>query len=274
MKLPLNNLSYPVRILIGEFSGSGFLISYKKIVYLVTARHVIYQQDTITKNFIPYADKFKILCYTFTDNNIQRTPRIYEVDFNAFFGNQNIKTNNRADLVIVKLGTLNEKLELMFTPGVKKINDVSGALVHYVMSNSRKFDEVEITNDIFVLGYPSSLSTPEMKQIDYDSPLVRGGIVAGKNYGNKTLILDCPAYGGNSGGLVLEINMELGKIHLIGVVTEFVPFIDRWRNVRFPNLYNTNLQNSGYSVAIPVDCIYDLISDLKASSAPEIPPTA
>jgi hypothetical protein len=116
------------------------------------------------------------------------------------------------------------------------------------------------------LGYPVSLSTSEMQQINYDVPLARKGIVAGKNNKNQSIILDCPVYGGNSGGLVLEINetgLGSGNIHLIGVVVQFVPFVEQWRNTRFPELQNTSLQNSGYSVALPVDNIYDLINRIE-----------
>lgn len=150
-------------------------------------------------------------------------------------------------------------------PSVSLIQDSAGVLVHYDMAGSRRFENVEVTNDVFVLGYPASLSTIEMQQINYDVPLARKGIVAGKNINNQSIILDCPVYGGNSGGLVLEINKvgSITHIHLIGIVVQFVPFVEQWRNTRFPELQNTNLQNSGYSVAIPVDNIYDLINQIQ-----------
>ena len=51
-------------------------------------------------------------------------------------------------------------------------------------------------------------------------------------------------------------------INLIGVIVQYVPFVDQWRNVRFPELYNTSYQNSGYSIALPVDKIFDLIEKI------------
>ncbi|MEK7075363.1 MAG: hypothetical protein AAB948_01005 [Patescibacteria group bacterium] len=62
-----------------------------------------------------------------------------------------------------------------------------------------------------------------------------------------------------------ETGIGSGNIHLIGVVVQFVPFLDQWRNVKFPQLYNTNLQNSGYSVALPVDYIFDLIGEIESN---------
>jgi hypothetical protein len=138
--------------------------------------------------------------------------------------------------------------------------------VTYELSDKRKFDDVIISNEIFILGYPVSLGTTEIKQINYDLPLVRKGIVAGKNYENKTLILDCPVYGGNSGGLALEVNQDVPSetnIHLIGVVVQFVPFVEEWQNTKFPSLYNTHYQNSGYSIALPVDFIIELIDEIE-----------
>ena len=67
---------------------------------------------------------------------------------------------------------------------------------------------------------------------------------------NKTLILDCPVYGGNSGGLVLEINVTpdglLANFHLVGIVVQFIPFIDTWQNVKFPGLINQNMKLSKF----------------------------
>ncbi|OGI66828.1 hypothetical protein A2823_01165 [Candidatus Nomurabacteria bacterium RIFCSPHIGHO2_01_FULL_41_91] len=262
MKLPLNNLNYPVKISIGNSSGSGFLISYENNIYLVTAKHVVYQQDNITKNYVLFGDKLKITCYTFLEQLSPHIPRVYEIEVTKILLDNNLKSHPTADIVVIKLGSKDDKSVLSFVPGISVIQNAEGALVHYLMDGSRKFDDLEITNDVFVLGYPVSLSTSEMKQINYDAPLVRKGIIAGKNYENKTIVLDCPVYGGNSGGMVLEMNSEKSKIHLIGVVVQFIPFVDQWRNVRFPELYNSNFQNSGYSIALPVDYIYDLIKEI------------
>jgi hypothetical protein len=63
----------------------------------------------------------------------------------------------------------------------------------------------------------------------------------------------------------LEVNQTLLGIvnfHLIGVVVQFVPFVDQWQNIRTPGLINTSFQNSGYSVALPVDFIFDLIQEI------------
>ena len=86
-------------------------------------------------------------------------------------------------------------------------------------------------------------------------------IVAGTNDQTKTIILDCPAYGGNSGGPVLEVGQEHSgarKFRPIGLVSQFVPAIGRWVNE--PDGYtNTNVYNSGYTVATPMDFVLELV---------------
>jgi len=271
MKLPINNLSYPVRLLIGGYSGSGFIIGHNNQLYLVTAKHVIYQQDQKTNESNLISKSLKIIVYPIISGKVSDKARIFELALESLSASNDVKSHHEADIVVIKLAnTRNEdgKLYVDFLNDVKTIQASTGSIVNYDMSGSRRFNEVEITNDIFILGYPSSLSTIEMNQIDYDSPLVRKGIVAGKNVKNKSLILDCPVYGGNSGGLVLEMNetgLGTGNIHLVGVVVQFVPFVDTWQNIRFPELHNTSLQNSGYSVALPVDYIFDLIEKIETT---------
>ena len=257
MKLPLNNLSYPIKIAIGNSIGSGFVIGYNGQSFLVTARHVLYQFEPITKKFLLFDKTVTLLFYAFENNSIQKLPTILKVDLDIIVRDNNIKTNDSIDLVVLKLADFTQP-NLTLANGINIVKHASGGLIHYDMSQSKKFDDVEISEDVFVLGYPTSLSAKEMNQLDYDVPLIRKGIVGGKNQLNKTIILDCPVYGGNSGGMVLEVNSENKGIHLIGIVTQFIPYVDRWQNIRSPALTNINLENSGYSVALPVDHIFDL----------------
>jgi hypothetical protein len=87
-----------------------------------------------------------------------------------------------------------------------------------------------------------------------DRPLLRKGIVAGKNPQRRSLILDSPIYFGDSGGPVFEIDRELleTRFRLIGVVREYVPFAES-------TCTSMQLQNSGYSVAAPMDAALNLI---------------
>ena len=259
-----------MRIVVGESSGSGFLIKHDSDIFFVTAKHVLYRNDSVTTNQVLISEQAQIVCYPRLDEAIAVTPRIYTLQISTLFQSGDLKVHQTKDLVVIKIGSVTGEeggFALNLSQGISETQQSLGGLIWYDMVGSRRFADVEITNDVFVLGYPISLSTPEMRQIDYDAPLARKGIVAGKNNQTQTIILDCPVYGGNSGGLVLEVN-QIGPVthlHLIGVVVQFVPFVEQWRNTRFPELQNTSLQNSGYSVALPVDNIYDLISQIEAS---------
>lgn len=250
-----------MRILIGNTSGSGFLVSDEKNVYLVTAKHVLYQYDAVSKIHSPISSEFTALIYPFFSGKVQTTARKYQFDLTVLEKAGHVVKHDLVDLTVVKLGPKDSVGTIIFVPGVREAQSSEGAVVNYNLVNARSLEEVEITNTVFVLGYPASLSTKEMDQIDYDQPLARRGVVAGKNYKNGTIILDCPVYGGNSGGLVLELNDN--NLHLIGIVTQFVPYVEQWQNTRMPALYNTNLQNSGYSIAIPVDYILESIAQVE-----------
>lgn len=264
MKLPSDNLNYPIRILAGTSSGSGFFIDTgdKNNIYIVTAKHVLYYQDTNTKESKLFSEKIELIYNTFVDPYVYKPPQIFELDLIKLITDNLFKPHSSQDIVVIKIGK-RENGKISFVSGVNLLKSSEGSIVTYAFSDERTFEQVVISNEVFILGYPVSLSTIEMKQINYNLPLVRKGIVAGKNWDNKTLILDCPVYGGNSGGLALEIDDQTQKIHLIGVIVQFVPFVEQWRNINFPSLYNINYQNSGYSIVLPIDFISDLINEIE-----------
>ena len=80
------------------------------------------------------------------------------------------------------------------------------------------------------------------------------------------MLLDCPVYPGNSGGPVLEVENHGLRIEyrVIGVVSEFVPVAENGVNTTF-GYTNLNISNSGYSVAVPMDCVFELV-DLAAAA--------
>ena len=93
--------------------------------------------------------------------------------------------------------------------------------------------------------------------------MFRKGIVAGKTYELGNVIVDCPSYGGNSGGPIFaekEIvkNNTIEKDYkLIGLVSGFVPFSEIWYNQNY-QYQNVNINNSGFSEIVPIDIICDL----------------
>ena len=111
-------------------------------------------------------------------------------------------------------------------------------------------------------GGAGTLGIKDIPQIDPLRPLLRFGIIAGTNPSNKTIILDCPAYPGNSGGPVVEVeqvNISTYDLRIIGVVSQFVPFAETWVNVTH-KYQNLTISNSGYAIAVSMDPVLELIN--------------
>jgi hypothetical protein len=134
-------------------------------------------------------------------------------------------------------------------------------LLSVAMASIKKFDEVFTANDIYIMGYPPSIGIQQQPQIDYNAPLLRKGIVAGINQSNKTIVLDCLSFFGNSGGPVLQViheNFTSIRFDVIGIVIQYVPFTETWVNTTI-SYSNFQVHNSGYSIAEPMDSVLELI---------------
>jgi hypothetical protein len=119
---------------------------------------------------------------------------------------------------------------------------------------TKRYADVLVGNDAVMFGYPRSLALDvSAGQLDPLQPLLRRGLIAGINAQRKTIILDSPAYRGNSGGPVIELEQDnfMIKLRVIGVVSEFVPLREGSEDffLQF---------NSRYSIIEPMDAILDL----------------
>jgi hypothetical protein len=312
--IPDNWLASPVLIKTKQVTGSGFYYKQNGKYYLVTARHVLFNDTYVTlgdlpKNFRPpkhllrkiafdvkskrlyffgtmsqsendeiisiipnntsFENKIKELyvlsqllklkskkakLISYSSNPDKEEEREIDVNFEVLNKEHLILYNKSRDIAVVELGKTiekeNGKFEISYhKKAVKRIN-VVGTGVSVSQELVKKFDNVLVGNEVYVFGYPTSLSiNPE---IDINKPLLRKGIVAGKNENFKTIILDCPAFFGISGGLVLEIEqVALGSFQgrAIGIISKFVPFLRGWK------------ENSGYSIAEPMDGLIELLSN-------------
>jgi hypothetical protein len=94
------------------------------------------------------------------------------------------------------------------------------------MDTIKRYADVLVGNDAIMYGYPRSLALDlSAGQLDPLQPLLRRGLIAGVNDQRKTIILDSPAYRGNSGGPVVELEQDnlMTKLKIVGLVSEFVP---------------------------------------------------
>lgn len=253
--IPDDNLAYPVFIQVGEnATGSGFLLSATDNLYLVTARHVLYGNNGLKSNSV------KLTCQT-KDVSDDRTI-VFKLDLNV----QIPMAHNTADVAAVHLGLrekiadsneynvhLNEGIQIV---GKGKFNTVSVKSE----TSTKLLAEVLVSNDVFVYGYPTSLGLKNSPQFDFNKPLLRKGIVANIYPKQGTIILDCPVYYGNSGGPVVEVEHHPSgnHHHVIGVVSQFIPYVQQWHNPP-SGIVNTEFHNSGYSVAVSMDKVFEII---------------
>ena len=193
------------------------------------------------------------------------TPSLFELDLDVLQKNGNLKFNNFADVAIVKFADLSVEDNGMqvatFITGVSQKTKIDNPIVGVKDENIKYYSDVLVSNEALILGYPNSLGDTKSGQIDHSRPLLRKGIVAGRNDKTKTIVLDCPVYGGNSGGMAIEVEevtLEQRNFRIIGVVAEFVPFFEQLISRQYGTT-NLNIENSGYAIVVPMDFVLDLI---------------
>ena len=246
--IPDDNLSFPVFIRLGDGStGSGFFLDKADCIYVVTAKHVLFdgagnlKSDTAT-------------CSSLAPDHV--TKQVVDLDLAAC----TVTAHGQADVVVIAFASLDAaNRTIRFREGVTskgprtKIFGVGEA-------SSFKFEDVLVTNTVYLFGYPTSLG--QSGQLDVERPLIRRGIIADRDTNRGHIVVDCPVYQGNSGGLVLEVReVSLGEFRsgAIGVATQFVPFVEQFWSLQFPAIINTSLENSGLGIVTPIDRVLELI---------------
>jgi V8-like Glu-specific endopeptidase len=269
--IPDDNLAYPVLITLKNGStGSGFYLNAVDTIYLVTAKHVLFDPDTKQLRDIA----LDLLSYSKDLTESKRN--LLTLDISALNNAGNIKAHPSEDVVVVKIALVTpqqtkaeapqepsaEKLQkFSFLPGVTLKESALTGLLTVALEGVKTFDQVLVGNEVVMFGYPTSLALVPNPKIDFQRPLLRKGIVAGENPAQRSIILDCPSYQGDSGGPILEVDADSPfqqQFRVIGVMSSFVPFADTWANQHF-NYINTTLQNSGYSVVTPMDFVLELV---------------
>jgi len=240
----LNDPSYTALLSLdyGVSSGSGFHLNHNSSKYLVTARHVLFNHEK------------KVRCskLVVTSQNIrgrEDESQIIEIDIPT--------------ATIIPSDTDDVALILLEVAGVKenciKVIQAGNLNCSYIDSTiTRGINEIKIANEVFLIGHPTSLIAQGTKYFDISRPLLRRGIISGFNLQDKTFIIDCPAYYGNSGGPILEIG-EDDIIRLIGIVSLAIPFVITWKNNRETTITNNEFSISGYSVCVPIDAIFTIL---------------
>jgi S1-C subfamily serine protease len=211
-------------------SGSGFFLNTQSAIYLITARHVLFNPKAQTNPAEQQSDPWELVNNQAVIRSYSRDPtdptaNIMTIDLSLLEKQGMIKhgRDKNKDVVAVRIAEIPTVGQLaMPIKGVQTIQLAKYGVLGVALENVKKFDETLVGNDIFVFGYPSSLGLRNSPQIDYERPLLRKGIIAGKNVAARSLIIDCAVYPGNSGGPVVELDREGFQTHftVVGVVVE------------------------------------------------------
>lgn len=235
MPITTDNFSFSTFLSVdfGDSSGSGFRINYNGKDYIITARHVVYNKNVLLSDL-----------WIKSRNYFGNDTDGYSAKINL--STENVLTFNDLDIVVIKLDTqFNYEIESVGTGiSIASIEDTSN------------FESILIGANIFLVGFPSSLTVDDF--YDVDRPLLRTGIVAGKNMSNNTFVVDSVAYYGVSGGPIVQIDIER-NIKIVGIISRFVPFITEWRNKHESSISRQDFFNSGYAVCLPLDRVIERI---------------
>ena len=262
--IPEEFLTYPVYIKLSNGgSATGFYYSDSTNFFLVTAKHVFFDPNTNRLN----SQDADLISYP---RDPYKNPyNLLKCNLKLLIEKNLVRYDNQFDVAIALIGK-NEKIDsidfmIYYNDAISKTQDSKASRVN---SFSRLYalesKKLPVGTEVHIFGYPSSVGTKQAQQLELMQPLFRRGIVAGKNYKLNTIILDCPVYMGNSGGPVVAsiIRGFTTEFYLIGIVSQFVPFEEKWINDKY-GYANTEWSNSGYSIIAPIEIMLDLMKQFK-----------
>lgn len=255
--IPEDNLAYPCLLEFNTWSSwSWFILNTWKECYLVTAKHVLMNGATFLW------DSLRCIQPSWDIND--DTKRIYDFNIQVALQDNLILLSENHDIAWIKIWDMEEKdwvLKIIYNSHVKITAEADSSPIVVKLETCIDINNVLISNDVYLYGYPSSIWIRKQPEFDYSSPLLRKGIVAWINKKSRTIILDCPVYYWNSWGPVVQVShIKLWRIEhrIIWVVSKFIPFVEQWKNTK-NGLVNTELSNSWYSVIVSIDCFLELI---------------
>lgn len=259
-ELPRMLTACPVFIEIGSSTGSGFWVGRSNAIYLVTAKHVLFDLQKGGEPLQIFGTNLVITMWPAQITNVS----VLTVNIGAYHAKNGVRYSKDRDIAVALFlsrnpnGTVrtDHRFLTLSTTNISTCFDATEKVM-------RKFDEINPAEDVFTFGFPTSIGStlPGRQQLNPKRPLAKKGIIADADPEKRLLVLDMPVYFGNSGGPVISRTSTgafSSSIRVIGVVSQFVPFEDVWISRRY-NLPNFTWSNSGYSIAEPIDHVLDLL---------------
>jgi hypothetical protein len=251
----------------GPSGGSGFFFQTASNLFLVTARHVLFGRDPNSTNFI--APSASLASYPAPETSNEKF--MLEVDLDKSRRSGNLKRHPTVDVAIIKVADFvsseGDVYQFSFPEGITRPSDAtSGTYQGFKTNDVSPFLAATTGSEIAIIGFPRSLATAPtpIQLIDAEKPLLRHGVIAGRNTQLKLLIVDAASFQGNSGGPVLQLvqipNMfpKRSVYKLVGLVGGFIPHTEVWSDQYQTSGAMINA-NSGYTYVMPMDAVFELL---------------
>lgn len=257
--LPRHFLCYPVLIEVAGTHGSGFFINDDLNVYLVSAKHVLFKDSIET-----YSAHIEL---TALDSETLKDKVSFRLDSRLLVSDGNLRKHSKADVAIARIASLrpHEQPErgyhMSTTAGVTVTSTQPWNVTGLKSKDLIGIADVQIGTDILLFGYPTSLAGPDF--FEKSTPLLRTGIVAGL-VDDLQIIVDCPVYFGNSGGLVL--GEQDTRFAGMGVASRMIPFKENLYSAEFRRQVGTRFENSGYAIVEPMDRVFELLGEFSQAT--------
>ncbi len=232
-------------------AGTGFLFRTPQGVFLVTARHVLFNSDGgLWDNRLVVGPQVR-------PGGVPGSPPL-TLDLPLLQSLGELRSHPRLDAAVVRLarpaksGTgPAEIIEGVLATGDSPIGTWDGLLTD---GDCLPFARVSEGMGAMLVGFPVSLSailtTPGGHA---DIPLLRRGTVAGRYPGGPLIITDIPSLPGNSGGPVAQQTDDTGhRWKLIGLLSGLIA-------KHVGSGANDFEIHTGYSLVVPMDVVLEVI---------------
>lgn len=237
-------------------TGSGFFLqdTLTKYLYLATASHVLISNTP--QPSVP--DTIFITGYR--ENVDTDSTYKFKLSIADCLKSGNLLFDQKNDIALIrfaKLIDMGSYASIQYPSFVIKLTKET-KIESWPTDLSVSIEEIIPGSDLFVIGFPQSLGL--QGNFDMNRPLMRKGIVAGKDLKLNRIIGDGAVYFGNSGGIAVAIHYKNNSfdLRLAGLVSQYIPFDESLFDKR-GNQRSIDYRNSGYSVIIPSNSILSLI---------------
>ena len=152
-------------------SGSGFLYHTGSNLYLLTAKHVLVDQE----NNLLYDE---IIFYSYPHDAQKEQAVEYTVNLKNAFLNKKARYGITYDIIAIQIGDTPQNLVKYFD-FVKKTNTTNTINIFSLDECILSLDSVDIGDNVFMIGYPKSLEVTQFNNFNFNRPIARKGIISG-----------------------------------------------------------------------------------------------